>query len=349
MEQMWDLVFDQGTRSVLNASNEMDANLLVTGSTGTGKSFLAQLLHAKSEKRRERAWQSINLATLSENIIESELFGHERGAFTGADSRRLGRLELSNGGTVFLDEIGELPMRLQAKLLDFIQYKKIIPVGGNRELNLDVRIIAATNRDLKELVEKREFRADLYHRLNVFHVRLPDLSENKKNVLYFSDYFLKKRFSLASKQLLGFDAELIRFFQEYTWPGNIRELENALEYAVAMERTTKLRLASLPEYLRAIAVEKGFCVRGEEGLNGLLSEESKAIDLGLDEALYNALDFHQAKCSFEKNFLENALWRFKGKINLTSRETGLNKVSLTEKIKKYDIDWRKIRAQSKVG
>lgn len=323
--------------SVLKASNEMDSTLLITGSTGTGKSHMAHAVHKASKRGGGTRWFKVNLATLSENLIESELFGHERGAFTGADARRVGRLEMCNGGTVFLDEIGELPLRLQAKLLDFIQYKKISPVGSNREISLDVRIIAATNRNLATAVKAGEFRADLYHRLNVFHVELPDLMVNHRAVVEFSNEIINSKAKLVDKKIDGLAREVEEVFRTYTWPGNIRELENTLEYAIAMEGGEQVSLSSLPSYLQGLSTTKVATRVTEKPVTSL---SAGTLELPV------SMDFHESKDCFEKMYLEHALRVCAGQINLTSRRIGLNKVSLADKIKKHGIDWRQIRYDS---
>ena len=338
----------QQQREVVMASNAMDATLLITGSTGTGKSHLAAVVHSISPRRRLARFYKINLATLSENLIESELFGHERGAFTGADVKRTGRLETCNGGTVFLDEIGELSPRLQAKLLDFIQYKKITPVGSNRETEVDVRIIAATNKNLELCVKNGDFRADLYHRLNVFQVHLTDLCLTPKAILPMAREFLRKIGELKGRPFLKFSKEAEAALRHYRWPGNIRELEHAIEYCIGMEPGREIQLRSLPMCFQNLKTEfESSCVKDEE-FDELHTHELKVPKsigrdaIGMLQLPIN-LNFHETKESFEKIYLEHALRLCGGQINLTSRRIGLNKVSLTEKIKRYAIDWRKIR------
>ncbi|MEW6055838.1 MAG: sigma 54-interacting transcriptional regulator [Bdellovibrionota bacterium] len=336
--------------SVVRASNEADSTLLITGNTGTGKSHLAYSVHRSNMRRSKARWFKVNLATLSENLIESELFGHERGAFTGADTRRTGKLEICNGGTVFLDEIGELSLRLQAKLLDFIQYKRISPVGSNREIELDVRIIAATNRSLEAAVKAGEFRRDLYHRLNVFHVQLPDLAMNPQTVLSLAREFLESRTQKVEKSIHGFSKEVEQVFRHYGWSGNIRELENTIEFAVAMEKSQVITLASLPFYIQDYAREtvlkpKEHAPRDEEEPEFQTQFSLTGSAVGCLELPFT-LDFHDSKDAFEKAYLEQVLRMCGGQINLTSRRIGLNKVSLTDKIKKYSIDWRRIRYES---
>src|SRR5271170_1063619 len=204
------------TLQLLQASNRVDSTVLITGSTGTGKSHLAHAVHRSSEKRTAGRWGKVNLATLSENLIESELFGHERGAFTSADTRRVGKLEACNGGTVFLDEIGELSLRIQAKLLDFIQYKRVSPVGSNRDVELDVRIIAATNRNLEAAVKGGDFRADLFHRLNVFHVHLPELALHPRAALQLAREFLLSRAAAAGKKIGSISREVDQVIHTYS-------------------------------------------------------------------------------------------------------------------------------------
>ncbi len=337
------------TLSVLRASNEMDATLLITGSTGTGKSHLAHIIHKASSKRSQGRFTQVNLATLSENLIESELFGHERGAFTGADARRVGKLEICNHGTIFLDEIGELSPRLQAKLLDLIQYKRIIPVGANREIELDVRIISATNRNLEAAVKSGEFRADLYHRLNVFQVHLADLALNPKALMQFAREFLLKTAQKIKKPIHGFSKEVEQVLKNYSFPGNIRELENLIEFSVAMEPTQMITLKSIPTKLQEFAKETlkigdEKTSNGSENDGGETHQQSSAQSseiistyqshnaIGLLE-IPLTIDFHECKSIFEKAYLEQILKRCSGQINLTSRRTGLNKVSLSEKIK----------------
>lgn len=343
--------------SVLQASNRMDSTLLITGGTGTGKSHLANSVHLASSRGPGGRWHKVNLATLSENLIESELFGHERGAFTGADGRRVGRLEACNGGTIFLDEIGELPLRLQSKLLDFIQYKRISPVGSNREIEVDVRIIAATNRNLEAAVKAGEFRSDLFHRLNVFHIKLPDLSVNPKAVIAFARTLIERRSSTASKVIQGMSREVEHVFRHYGWPGNIRELENIVEFAVAMETGSQIGIASLPSHLQEYAREELKVGSGEEPLEAETATKAEEQDLPRIASTGSAnavgyielpmtLDFHGSKDAFEKAYLEQALRICQGQINLTSRRIGLNKVSLTDKIRRFGIDWRKIRYDS---
>jgi formate hydrogenlyase transcriptional activator len=219
-----------------------DYTVLVTGETGTGKELIARAIHNLS-KRKNRTMVKVNCAALPPQLIESELFGHERGSFTGATDKRLGKFELAHGSTIFLDEIGELPLELQAKLLRVIQEKEIERIGGKGPLVVDVRIIAATNRDLQAEVAAGRFRSDLYYRLNVFPLRVPPLRERPDDILPLTMHFLGKISKKLGKPLTGLTTAMLYQLQHYTWPGNIRELEHVLERAAILARTNTLELA----------------------------------------------------------------------------------------------------------
>ncbi|MGI4820848.1 MAG: sigma 54-interacting transcriptional regulator [Janthinobacterium lividum] len=219
-----------------------DYTVLVTGETGTGKELVARAIHNLS-KRKGRTMVKVNCAALPPQLIESELFGHERGSFTGATDKRLGKFELAHGSTIFLDEIGELPLELQAKLLRAIQEKEIERIGGKGPLVVDVRIIAATNRDLQAEVAAGRFRSDLYYRLNVFPLRVPPLRERPDDILPLTMHFLHKISKKLGKPLTGLATSMLSQMQHYAWPGNIRELEHVLERAAIMARSSTLELA----------------------------------------------------------------------------------------------------------
>ncbi len=210
-----------------------DSTVLVTGETGTGKELIARAIHKKSQ-RSERAFISVNCAALAPSLLLSELFGHEKGAFTGATQRRLGRFELADGGTIFLDEVGELPQDAQVGLLRVLQEREFERVGGSRSVQVDVRVITATNRDLEVAVANGTFRQDLYYRLNVFPIQVPPLRARKDDLLLLLAYFIHRFGKKVGKKFSRIDRQTLELFQSYEWPGNIRELQNVVERSVIL-------------------------------------------------------------------------------------------------------------------
>ncbi len=221
------------------------ASVLVTGESGVGKELVADALHGLSS-RRERSFIKVHCAALSDTLLESELFGHEKGAFTGADSMKKGRFELAHGGTIFLDEIGEINQTTQIKLLRVLQERRFERVGGEETIEVDVRVVAATNRNLEEEVRAGRFREDLYYRLNVVHIHVPPLRERKDDIPLLMDAFLKRFADENGKSITGFDGRARQALFRYGWPGNIRELQNCVESAVVMCSGTEISLEDLP-------------------------------------------------------------------------------------------------------
>ena len=220
---------------------ETDATVLVLGETGTGKELIARAVHDLSN-RKERPLVKVNCAALPANLIESELFGHEKGAFTGAQDKKIGRFELADGGTIFLDEIGDLPLELQAKLLRVLQEGELERLGNATSIKVDVRVIAATNRDLESAAAKGEFREDLFYRLNVFPVRIPPLRERKGDIPMLVTHFVQKYSVKIGKQIHSIPQQTLEALEAYTWPGNVRELENVIERAMILSRGNRLEL-----------------------------------------------------------------------------------------------------------
>jgi transcriptional regulator with GAF, ATPase, and Fis domain len=212
-----------------------DATVLINGETGTGKELIARAVHNRS-RRAGRAFVSVNCAALAPELISSELFGHEKGAFTGATGRRLGRFEMADGGTIFLDEVGELPPDTQVALLRVLQEREFERLGGGRCIHVDVRVIAATNRDLKAAMTNGMFRADLFYRLNVVPIEAPPLRERKDDILMLVKYFVQRYANRAGKNIQSIDRTTLDLLQSYHWPGNIRELQNVIERAVILSR-----------------------------------------------------------------------------------------------------------------
>jgi len=219
--------------SVLKRIADSTATVLITGETGTGKELIAGAIHYNSE-RRDRPFVSVNCAALQETLLESELFGHERGAFTGAVKQRTGRLEQANTGTIFLDEIGDMSLTIQAKILRVLQERQFERLGGNKTLKVDLRIVAATNKNLIEEIEKGTFREELYFRINVIHIELPPLREREKDIELLADFFLEKFRRSLNRDIKGFSPRALQAIRNYPWPGNIRELKNVIERTVLM-------------------------------------------------------------------------------------------------------------------
>jgi two-component system response regulator HydG/two-component system response regulator AtoC len=225
------------------------SNVLITGETGTGKELVAELIHRNSN-RSERPFVSINCAALPDALLESELFGHERGAFTGAQAARAGKLQFANGGTVFMDEIGDMDLRAQAKILRVIESRHVQRVGGNSDIPLDIRLVAATNRDLEAMVAERRFREDLYYRLNVARVHLPPLRERREDIPALVQHALADLNRRSSRPALELESELAVRLKEYDWPGNVRELRNVIESSYVFCSSRKIGFHDLPPDLR---------------------------------------------------------------------------------------------------
>src|SRR5256714_7161482 len=213
-----------------------DCGVLVTGETGTGKELVARAIHRRSQ-RSSRVFVSVNCAAIPRDLIASELFGHEKGAFTGATQQRLGRFEVANGGTIFLDEVGELPAETQIALLRVLQEHEFERVGGTRSIQTDARVIAATNRDLEAAIAEGTFRSDLFYRLNVFPIEIPPLRERKKDIPLLVEYFIDRYAREAGKSIRGINKKTLNLFLSYPWPGNIRELQNVVERSVILCET----------------------------------------------------------------------------------------------------------------
>jgi transcriptional regulator with GAF, ATPase, and Fis domain len=226
----------QSVLSLVSQVAPTDASVLVTGETGTGKELVARAIHRRS-RRASRAFVSVNCAAIPRDLIASELFGHEKGSFTGAVQRRLGRFELAEGGTIFLDEVGELPMETQIALLRVLQEREFERVGGTRTIATNVRVVAATNRNLQAAIAAGTFRSDLFYRLNVFPIEVPPLRERREDIPMLVEYFIDRCVRNVGKNITGIDKNSLELLQSYSWPGNIRELQNVIERSVIMCET----------------------------------------------------------------------------------------------------------------
>jgi DNA-binding NtrC family response regulator len=238
------------------------STVLIRGESGTGKELIARSIHQNSPRASE-VFQAVNCAAINENLLESELFGHERGSFTGAVGEKKGLFEVADGGTLFLDEIGELDVSLQAKLLRALQEKQIRRVGGTREINTDVRVVAATNRDLLKMTQDGRFREDLYYRLNVLSIEIPPLRERQSDIPVLMDFFIKKHTKNSSQKIKGLDAGARKLLLDYAYPGNVRQLESALERAVLLAEGDSITLDDLPPEMQSNERGAAFTSGGE--------------------------------------------------------------------------------------
>lgn len=341
---------------VITRLSKVDTPVLIRGASGTGKELVARAIHSNSP-RKEGKFVAINCAAIPENLFESELFGHEKGAFTGADQRKIGSFQYAEGGTLFLDEVGDMPPLMQVKLLRVLQEKVFSPVGSNREIETDVRIIAATNRPLEDMFTKGEFREDLYYRLNVMPILLPELKERIDDLDQIVNQFIKKFNRIHGREIVGISKDAMECLKKYDWPGNIRELENVIEHCFILEEAKMIRITSLPEnILNAAGVElsaANYQMPSESELAKTQapttipasSQDDELEDITGDDGVSfsfdgNNLDFNRQKEQFEKEFIVKALKTFKGRINQTALHANIPKKTLLRKIEKYGINAR---------
>ncbi len=293
------------------------ATVLITGESGTGKELIARAIHHRSP-RKDRPFISVNCSALTESLLESELFGHEKGAFTGATSTRKGRFELADGGTLFLDEIGHTTPALQVKLLRVVQERAFERVGGSRTIEVDVRLITASNKDLKGLVEEGRFMEDLYYRLNVVHIEMPPLRQRADDVPLLAVHFLEKYRQELSRGELEFEPEVLEALSSYHWPGNVRELENVIERAVVLASGWTIGLKDLPAEVAG------------GGLGRMDAERFISAGASLPEALEQ----------FEQYLIRRALDKADYVQARAAEALGIGKSLLQYKLKKYNIDPR---------
>ncbi|HWR90521.1 MAG TPA: PEP-CTERM-box response regulator transcription factor [Dissulfurispiraceae bacterium] len=286
-----------------------DASVLIIGESGTGKELVARAIHDMS-LRKEGPFIPINCGAIPENLLEAELFGHEKGSFTGASTARRGKVEYAERGTLFLDEIGELPAALQVKLLRFLQEKTIQHIGGREDIPVDTRIIAATNRDITREIEKGTFREDLYYRIGVVTIRLPRLKDRGDDILILANLFLKRYGDDLGKKLRGFSAASIEAMRSYDWPGNVRELQNRIQRAVIMTETSIVEAADL-------------------GFEGAEEKQKATITVGLT--------LREMKDRIEKDMVIDAIDRHGGNIVKAAEELGVSRPTLYDLIKKHSL------------
>ncbi len=303
---------------------KVETTVLIRGENGTGKELVARAIHFNSP-RKSGAFVAVNCGAIPENLMESEFFGHEKGAFTGAIERKIGKFQLANNGTLFLDEIGELKPEMQVKLLRVLQEKKFTPVGSNREVKTNARIVAATNRNLEKMMETSDFREDLFYRLNVMPIFLPPLRERPDDIPVLAMTFLQKFSKQHGKTITGLETECLELMKKYRWPGNIRELENIVERAFIIESSTLMTKSSLPDQMKSDLTSISLNPQ---------SDLSSVVPVKSDEPL----NFEIFKEQAEKEFITSALKANKGKINQTVAQANIPKNTLLRKIRKYAIN-----------
>jgi len=303
---------DSNMERLLDSARQVaptDCNIIITGESGTGKELLARYIHFNS-KRSQGPFSAINCGAFTEELLGNELFGHEKGAFTGAATMKKGLIEMASGGTLFLDEITEMPPSMQVKLLRVIQEREVLRLGGTEPVSVDVRFIAATNRDLQDATKTGHFRQDLYFRLNVVSLHIPPLSERKEDIPLLSYYFLKKYSSLMKKNVTEISPEVITLLTNYGFPGNVRELENIIERGVALSNGATIEAAHLPEDLRELSIRT---FRKREGKIPSLEEQEMA-------------------------YIQWVLNEVGGNKTLTAQILGIDRVSLWRKLKRYGLE-----------
>jgi DNA-binding NtrC family response regulator len=301
---------------LLEQASKLEITVLLNGETGTGKELAARAVHYHSA-RKERRFVPVNCGALPSELVESELFGHARGAFTGAVGAKPGLFEEAAGGTIFLDEIGELPLPVQVKLNRVLQEKELRRVGDNRPVQVDVRVVAATHRDLKAEVAAGRFREDLFYRVNVFPVVLPALRDRREDIPLLASHFLEKHAGALRKELLGIDADALRALTGYPWPGNVRELENAIERAVAVAKGPRIELRDLPQDVRG--TQEG-AIPGEVLAKMPYRE---AVDLARDRV--------------SRDYLTVLMREHEGNVTHAAQQAGMERESLHRLLKRYGI------------
>ena len=301
--------------SVVERVCDSDSTVLITGESGTGKELIAKAIHYNSS-RRQKPFVPINCGAIPQELLESELFGHMKGAFTGAIANRMGRFELADGGTIFLDEIGDMSPNLQVKLLRVLQERSFEPVGGTKTIHVDVRVIAATNVDLEKAVEMGRFREDLFYRLNVIPIRVPALRERRADIPLLLHHFMEEFNKSRGRQMNGISQDALQLLYHYHWPGNIRELENLIERVAILKGNGTIEVQDLPEKYRKVQVE---------------------VDPNHVDIPDAGLDFNSAVDSYENALIMRALEKTGWNRNQAAVLLKLNRTTLVEKIKKKGL------------
>ncbi len=348
-------------RSLIRQAAASDASVLILGESGTGKELVARALHSGSQ-RSERQFVPVNCGAIPSELLESELFGHRKGAFTGAIADRTGRFELANNGTLFLDEIGDMPLEMQVKLLRVLQEQTVDPVGSTKSISVDVRVVAATHRDLDNHVDSGDFREDLFYRLNVIPIILPALRERREDIPDLIQHYLEKHVS-ADGEMPIFDGSLIEALCDYSWPGNIRELVNLVHRLSCFFPNQKVSLSQVPANLLPSDIARFGAASGQGFVDGGpvqneldLSLYASEADNPVEDAIALAQGFVSAPVSrsasfpergvhlkdhlaeIERNLIMQALEESKGNVSHSARLLNLQRTTLIEKINKYKLD-----------
>jgi transcriptional regulator with PAS, ATPase and Fis domain len=314
---------------LINKVAQSDSTVLITGESGTGKELVAKAIY-KMSKRNNKLFIPINCGAIPEDLMESELFGYHKGAFTGASTNKIGKIQAANEGTLFLDEIGEMPINLQVKILRLLQEREVQPVGANKPVKVDIRIIAATNKNLEQLVKEKKFREDLFYRLNVIPIHIPPLRERKEDISLLVDYFFKKFIKKYDKEneLDNFSDEAVMLLENYSWPGNVRELENVIERIVVLKEGGSVLPYDLPskffqsEFLDDIDIAPS---NDKEYLNSLIKLSDEGINL--KEVIEN----------LETNLIMQALERAGGVKEKAAKLLNIKRTTLIEKLKRKNL------------
>ncbi|MBN1351973.1 sigma-54-dependent Fis family transcriptional regulator [candidate division KSB1 bacterium] len=289
---------------------DSNVTVMIQGESGTGKELIARAVHYHSKIRANKNFVAVNCSALPESLLESELFGHEKGAFTGATGRRIGKFEQANNGTIFLDEIALMSPATQAKVLRVLQEREFERVGGNDLVKVDVRFISATNRDLEEMIKKNEFREDLYYRISVFPIKLPPLRDRKEDIPLLAGFFVKKYNKQEGKHLTGIHPDALELLMAYHWPGNVRELENAIERAMVLASTDEITAKDLPAAIRSLGEKK-------------IYESDNTLSSWIEK--------------LEEEALKQALLECEGNISQTAKKLGIGRATIYRKAKKYGL------------
>lgn len=319
-------------RSQIEIAAPTNSWVLITGEHGSGKELVARAIHRLS-LRKEQSFVDVNCAAIPEELIESELFGYEKGAFTGATAQKKGKFDLADQGTLFLDEIADMSLKTQSKILRILQEQRFERIGGSKSITIDVRVIAATNKDLREEINKGNFREDLYYRLNVIPFRVPPLRERKEDIPLFVEFFLEELARESGREIKEISPEAVRLLSGYSWPGNVRELKNLVERLIIMSPGKKITEEDIPPLFRENA-------EGEDIIPTQFPHPAPG-DAGGSPEVWAGVSLSEARINFEKGFIATKLTESQGNISKTAKAIGVSRENLSRKIKSLGIEINK--------